>query len=74
MRELSTVRCLTNLFQRNRDVRGTKISGAEISQKVKGSFNCLAILIYDTKNEVPGGCFERVDPLILSGIKDMGRL
>jgi hypothetical protein len=66
------VSCLTNLFQRNRDVIGTKISGAEISQKEKGSFNCLAILICKTKNEAPEGCFERVDPLFLSRYKGYG--
>jgi hypothetical protein len=66
------VRFLTKLFQRNRDARGTKISGAEISQKEKGSFNCLTILINETKNEAPEGCFGRVNPLILSLYKIYG--
>jgi hypothetical protein len=53
-------------------VRGTKISGADISQKEKGSFNCLTNLIYETKNEAPEGFFEQVDPLILSQYEGYG--
>jgi hypothetical protein len=53
--------------------RHQNIRGRDFTER-KGFFNCLAISIYETKNEAPEGCFGRADPLILSWYKDMGCL
>jgi hypothetical protein len=54
------------------DLRGTNISGAEDSQKEMDYFKFLAILIYETRNKAPEGCFGKVYPLLLSRYKGYG--